>query len=109
MAGNETPFKIIYYFFELHISLYCVFKVSPLEEGQLTVYLHDACLDADGPADTRLILSDVYSLQLTVPDKVRFIFVLFIYNSLYVHFIFCYFFVKDNEFVLKCVFLKIYL
>ncbi|XP_047146809.1 nuclear pore membrane glycoprotein 210 isoform X1 [Hydra vulgaris] len=46
-------------------------QVTPNEEGKLIIYLHDACLDAEMPAEARLLLSDVYALQLSVSDKVE--------------------------------------
>jgi len=46
-------------------------NVEPQSEGKLIVALYDTCLDSPAPAKATIVLSDVYSLKLTVADQVE--------------------------------------
>ena len=59
--------------------------MTPISSGTLTVGVMDACLDIDGEvtvAEAGVLLTDVNSVELAIPDKVR-KYCLFLKNLIY--------------------------
>ena len=45
--------------------------VTPLAEGQLKVTVNDLCLEVDGETSADVFVASMYSIQVTVADKVQ--------------------------------------
>ena len=54
---------------------YTSFQVTPKSSGHFVVSVYDICLDSEGPAKAQLKFTDIYSIQLSVADKVQSFFV----------------------------------
>ena len=46
-------------------------QVTPRSIGRLIVSVYDLCLDSEEPAKAEIRLTDIHSIHVIVPDKVR--------------------------------------